>query len=29
MLSWDLAKERNVEVLAGTLSTKVTREVTD
>ena len=28
MLSWDLAKERNVEVLAGTLSTKVTREVT-
>ena len=28
MLSWDLAKERNVKVLAGTLSTKVTREVT-
>ena len=28
MLSWDLVKERNVKVLAGTLSTKVTREVT-
>ena len=28
MLSWDLAKERNVKVLAGTLSTKATREVT-
>ena len=26
MLSWDLAKERNVKVLAGTLSTKVTKE---
>ena len=28
MLSWDLVKERNVKVLAGTLSTKVTREET-
>ena len=27
-LSWDLAKEWNVKVWAGTLSTKVTREVT-
>ena len=26
MLSWDLVKERNVKVLAGTLSTKVTKE---
>ena len=28
MLSWDLEKERNVKVLAGTLSTKVTKEET-
>ena len=28
ILSWDFVKERNVKVLAGTLSTKVTREVT-
>ena len=27
MLSWDLEKERNVKVLADTLSTKVTKEV--
>ena len=28
VLSWDLEKERNVRVLASTLQTKVTREVT-
>ena len=28
MLSWDLEKEKNVKVLADTLSTKVTKEVT-
>ena len=28
MLSWDLEKERNVKLLAGTLSMKVTKEVT-
>ena len=28
MLSWDLEKERNVKVWAGTLSTRVTKEVT-
>ena len=28
MLSWDLVKERNVKVLAGRHSTKVTKEET-
>ena len=28
MLSWDLERERNVKVLADTLSTKVTKEET-
>ena len=28
MLSWDLVKERNEKVLASTLYTEVTREVT-
>ena len=28
MLSWDLVKERNVKVLAGTFSMKVTKEET-